>query len=328
MSSATGSSASDDLGDSAGLPPPSPVIAAFDIGSNTIKMTVARPGPAGGVTVLGVGSDTVRLGRGVAESGVLAADRVAAALAALTTMAAQGRSLGAVRLIGVATEATRTAANGPAFLDQVRAKIGIEVRVIGGDEEADLTFRGLAAAIDISGQIIVADIGGGSTELILALDGDVRFARSFPLGSGTLTDRFVRHDPPGIAEIDACRDAARDVVRDVSLPTVPKQTTRLVAVGGTGEFLARLVPGGGMVTTKAIDGVLARLQRAPSAQIAAELAIPEARARVLPAGVAIVRALVDVFRPATIEVTQSGIRTGLVLAAFAEAGTAESTGFT
>lgn len=297
---------------------PQPVVAAFDIGSNTIKMTVARPSADGGLTVLGAQSDTVRLGIGVADSGVLAADRVAAALAALTGMADQARALGAVRLIGVATEATRTAANGPAFLDQVRTEIGIEVRSIDGDEEAALTFRGLAAAIDISGQIIVADIGGGSTELILAIDGDVRFAQSFRLGSGALTDRFVRRDPPGIAEIDACRNAVRDVLRDVSPPTVPKHTTRLVAVGGTGEFLARLGPGGAVISTKSIDGVLARLQRTPAATIAAELAIPEARARVLPAGVAIVRALVDVLRPATIEVTQSGIRTGLLLAAFAE----------
>lgn len=307
---------------------PARVVAAFDIGSNTIKMTVARPDPVGGVVVLGTGSDTVRLGTGVAETGVLAADRVEAAFASLSDMAARARALGAGSLVGVATEATRTAANGPAFLDRIRAEIGIDVRVIGGDEEADLTFRGLAAAIDISGQIIVADIGGGSTELILALDGDVLFARSYRLGSGELTDRFVRHDPPGVAEIDACRDAAREIVRAVSLPTVPKHTTRLVAVGGTGEFLARLVPKGGAVTTKTIDGVAARLLRTPAAEIAAELSIPEARARVLPAGVAIVRALVDTLRPATIEITQSGIRTGLLLAAFAAATASETAGTT
>ena len=324
MTDTTEPSPRDHAGDRRSFPAPNPVVAAFDIGSNTIKMTIAQPRADGGLTVLGTESDTVRLGMGVADSGVLADDRVAAALAALTGMADRARAGGAVRLIGVATEATRTAANGPAFLEQVRTVVGIDVRVIDGDEEAALTFRGLAAAIDIRGQIIVADIGGGSTELILALDGDVRFAQSFRLGSGALTDRFVRRDPPGIAEIDACRDATRDVLCDVSFPTVQTHTTRLVAVGGTGEFLARLVPGGGVLSTKIIDGVLARLQRTPAATIAAELAIPEARARVLPAGVAIVRALIDVLQPTTIEVTQSGIRTGLLLAAFAEIA-AEST---
>ncbi len=294
------------------------IVAAFDIGSNTIKMTVGRPDPAGGVDVLGVGSDTVRLGSGVEQSGRLADDRVTAALAALTGMAAHARELGAIRLVGVATEATRTAVNGPAFLDLVRTEIGIDVRLVAGDEEADLTFRGLAASIDVSGQIVVADIGGGSTELILALDGTVRFAQSFRLGSGALTDRLVRHDPPIASEIASCRDTARDVIRTTALPSLSEHPTRLVAVGGTGEFLARLLPVSGSVTPAGIAAVLDRLQCTPATEIAAELAIPEARARVLPAGVAIVAALADELQPATVEVAQSGIRTGLLLAAFAE----------
>jgi exopolyphosphatase/guanosine-5'-triphosphate,3'-diphosphate pyrophosphatase len=236
-------------------------------------------------------------------------------------MAAQARDLGATRLIGVATAATRTAANGPAFLAQVRSDIGIDVRVIDGDEEADLTFRGLAASIDVSGQIAVADIGGGSTELIRAEDGAVRFATSLKLGSGALTDRLVDTDPPTAAEIDACRAAARDAIRASGL-SLGDGPVRLVAVGGTGEFLARLLPPGSPLDSAGIDAVSERLRRVGATGIAAELDIPEARARVLPAGVAIVRALADEFLPASIEVTQSGIRTGLLLAAFAEGDSA------
>lgn len=296
---------------------PSPVVAAFDIGSNTIKMTVGRPDGQGGVAILFMGTDTVRLGSGVERTGRLADDRVAAALTALTDLAARARDHGASRLIGVATAATRTATNGPAFLEQVRTAIGIDVRVIDGAEEADLTFRGLAAGIDISGQIVVADIGGGSTELILAQDGDVQFATSLKLGSGALTDRLVHTDPPTPAEIDACRASALETVRASGLPR-GEAPIRLVAVGGTGEFLARLLPQGSTLDSPGIDAVLDRLRQSRAADIAHDLNIPEARARVLPAGVAIVRALADALHPDSIEVSQSGIRTGLLLAAFAE----------
>ena len=309
---------------SASASPPRPVVAAVDVGSNTIKMTVARPGPDGTPEVLDGQAETVRLGKGLDETGRLADDRVAAALATLGRFAARARELGATRLLGVATEATRSAANGREFLERVRRETGIEVRVIDGDEEADLTFRGLAATTDVSGRVVAADIGGGSTELIVAEDGAVRSAHSHRLGSGALTERFVPSDPPTEAELDACRDAATETLREATLPDEPG--ARLIVVGGTGEYLARLLPDGGPVTEDGIAEVLARLRSAPAAEIAPVLGIPEGRARVLPAGVAIVQALTARLRPREIVVTQSGIRIGLLLRAFAEAGDASATG--
>ncbi len=293
------------------------VAAAVDIGSNSIKMTVARPAPDGGIQVLAMASETVRLGQGAEASGRLAEDRVDAALATLKRFAERARGKGATCLIGVATEATRAAANGRDFLERVQREAGWEIRVISGDEEADLTFRGLAATIDVGGEVVVADIGGGSTEVIGAVDGKVRSARSLRLGSGALTDRLVPSDPPAAAELAACRAAAAGLLGSVDVPT--GDTARLLVVGGTGEYLARLVPAERVLDAAAIEAVLALLQEVEAASLAAALGIAEARARVLPAGVAVVAALVDRIQPGKIEVARSGIRTGLLLAAFTEA---------
>jgi exopolyphosphatase / guanosine-5'-triphosphate,3'-diphosphate pyrophosphatase len=293
--------------------PPLPVVAAFDIGSNTIKMTVARPGEGPAPEVLAMRAETVRLGAGLEASGRLADDRIEAAIQTLGRFAGEARALGATSLIGVATEATRAAANGAAFLARVRADTGIDVRAIGGAEEADLTFRGLAATMDVGGRVVVADVGGGSTELIVARDGRVQWARSYRLGSGALTDRLVPTDPPTAAELAACRDTATETLRDAALPDEPG--TRLVVVGGTGEYLARLLPQAGPVDEAGIAAVLDRLKRAPAAAIAPILGIPEARARVLPAGIAIVQSLAHRLRPSEILVTQSGIRTGMLIEA-------------
>jgi exopolyphosphatase/guanosine-5'-triphosphate,3'-diphosphate pyrophosphatase len=292
-------------------------VAVLDIGSNTIKMTVARPRGDGTIEEFAWNAETVRLGAGLETSGRLADDRIEAAMAALGRFAAEAHAHGATRLIAVATEATRVAANGPAFLDRVRGETGIEVRTISGDEEARLTFLGLAAAIDISGQIVVADIGGGSTEVIIARDGGVTFFRSLPLGSGRLTDRLVPSNPPTAGQLDACTDQATNQLAELKLP--PTDDARLVVVGGTGEYLGRLLPDGAPLTQAGIVQVLDRLQRDTAETIAAETGIPIARARVLPAGVAIVRALVGVFAPLEIVATQSGIRRGLLLEAFANA---------
>ncbi len=292
-----------------------PVVAAVDLGSNSIKLTVGRPDGAEGVEALATASETVRLGAGVAATGRLADDRIEAALVALVRFAKVARKHGATRLVGVATEATRRAANGAAFLDRVRAETGWEIRPISGDEEAALTFRGLAATTDLAGSVVVADIGGGSTEVIVARDGAIGDARSLPLGSGSLTDRLVVSDPPTAAEVAACQAAAAEAIAPLPLP--PGAEARLVVVGGTGEYLARLVPDPHAVDAAAVAAVLGLLERMPVAEVAATVGIPEARARVLPAGIAVVLALADRLNPTRVEVARSGIRTGLLLDAFA-----------
>jgi exopolyphosphatase / guanosine-5'-triphosphate,3'-diphosphate pyrophosphatase len=301
------------------------VVAALDLGSNTIKMTLGRRGPDGDLVEFGWASETVRLGAGVGATGRLADDRVAAALATLGRFAASARAQGAGRLVGVATAATRTAANGADFLAEVRA-LGWEIRAISGDEEAALTFRGLTRTVDPAGAVVVADIGGGSTEVIVATDGVVGFAASYPVGSGALTDRLVRADPPTADELAACRGAAADALAGAELPagadagadaggragSPAARTPRLVVVGGTGQYLVRLL-GGQPPTAERVDRTLTDLTTVPSAELAVRLGIPELRARVLPAGIAVVASLADRLPGATITVAPSGIRTGLLL---------------
>jgi exopolyphosphatase/guanosine-5'-triphosphate,3'-diphosphate pyrophosphatase len=293
-----------------------PIIAAFDIGSNTIKMTVGECSGNGRFRELASATETVRLSEGIERSGSLRRDRIDAALSAITRFAIDARAAGAGRLIGVGTEALRVAENGPAFLERVQRDIGIDCRVITGAEEAALTFRGLAAELDLSGSILIADIGGGSTELVAAKDGTLIDSRSVPLGSGRLTDRLVTHDPPTVTEIDACRTAARQRLdQDWQRAIEPD---RLIAVGGTGEFLMRLVPHEPPASAKDINHVLHRLSTLPAAELARLITIPEARARVLPAGVAIVAAIADCTKPPIIEAARSGLRSGLLLDACAE----------
>lgn len=296
----------------------SPTIAAIDIGSNSIKMTVARRQSDGTLQELSGRSEVVRLGAGIDQSGRLAEDRIEAAVDTLRRFAAEARALGALRVVAVATEATRAAANGDTFLARVLAEAGVEVSTIEGDREARLSFRGLAAVVDVRGAVIIADIGGGSTELISAQDGDLRRAGSVGVGSGRLTDRHVEHDPPTAAEMTACREAALALLRPLyrELGVAGTAPLRLILVGGTGEYLGRMVPHQRGITVDDVDLVVARLQQRTAAKLAAELGIPEARARVLPAGVAIVLAMIDLTSPPEIAVGQSGLRTGLLIEAF------------
>jgi len=294
------------------------VAAAIDIGSNSIKMTVARPDGAGGIEQIDWASEVVRLGQGIDQTGVLDQERMDAAIAALTRFEAQARERGATRLVAVATEATRSTENGPAFMERVQQETGISVRVIDGLEEAALTFRGLSATTDVSGRLVVADIGGASTELIVVNDGIMLGARSIPLGSGRITERFVLSDPPTLDELASSEGEADAVVQRAakSLKLPRGQGARLVIVGGTGEFMAKLVPDEGAIAFNDVKNVLAKLGVLTAAELADIIEAPEARARVLPAGVAIVAAIANRVQPVRIEIARSGIRVGLLIDAF------------
>ena len=174
--------------------------------------------------------------------------------------------------------------------------------------------------VDVGGEVIVADIGGGSTELIYAEDGALVRTGSVAVGSGRLSDRYVVADPPEVTELEACREHAVGVLRPLSvrLAVPPAARIRLILVGGTGDYLGRLVPNRDALTAMDVDAVLDRLQQVTAAALAEELRIPVARARVLPAGVAVVKALVELIAPSTLAVAPSGLRAGLLLEAFAE----------
>lgn len=296
---------------------PDTIIAAFDLGSNSVKMTVAScsNGSDSGPQEFLWRSETVRLGQGIDRTGELAPDRVAAALNALRQFANEARDAGATRLIGVATEATRIASNGEDFLHRVTSEIGIEIQSISGAREAALTFLGLDGVVDLSGIVVVADIGGGSTELVIGDNGDIEWSQSFALGSGRLTELHVHHDPPIPSELNEAAAEARSVL--AGAPLAARKGGRLIFVGGTGEFLDRLIPVDALRHTVVIEPVLARLTTITAVQLAQELLIPEARARVLPAGIAIAQVIARQMCPRSFEAAKSGIRRGLLLAAFA-----------
>jgi exopolyphosphatase/guanosine-5'-triphosphate,3'-diphosphate pyrophosphatase len=286
-------------------------IAAVDIGSNTIKLTVANVTSEGDIEELASAAETVRLGLGMNISGRLADDRIDAALTALRDFANIAQQHNATRLIGVATEATRKAANGAAFLDRVRSETEWDVTVIDGDREADLTFRGISRNRDLTGTVLIVDVGGGSTELIEAQDGVVVRARSVPIGSGTLTDTHITSDPPTATELAACSRDVSNQFATISLPV--SSSVRLIAVGGTAEFMAALVGRTTDMSIEEMDRSLLDCQEMPSSSLASTLGIAVARARVLPAGIVVLRTLARHLGVPAIDIAPSGIRTGLIL---------------
>jgi exopolyphosphatase/guanosine-5'-triphosphate,3'-diphosphate pyrophosphatase len=252
------------------------------------------------------------LGAAAAE-GNLGAALIDHLVATIVGYAGLARGLGAGDVVAVGTEPFRRATDARAALAQVRTATRVRAAVISHTEEALLTLIGVTGGRRVNAGLLVCDVGGGSTEL--AMVGPRRRPTAFGVrvGSAVLTERIVRHDPPTTGELRALRNEASKLV--AVLPPAPRG--RLVAVGGSATNLLRVLPVAGldMVLTRArLDEISEILATEPAAVAAERHRVSPTRARLLPAGAAILDAVMERYDTDQLEVSDLGIREGIILA--------------
>lgn len=210
-------------------------VAGIDCGTNSIRLLVADVDRgAGTLTELDRRMEIVRLGQDVDRTGRIAPEALERTLDATRRYAEVCRDLGVEHIRYVATSASRDAENRQDFVDGVRAALDVEPEVIGGQEEAALSFRGATSVLGgrHRGPFLVVDLGGGSTELVLGTTSPVA-AVSMDVGSVRLTERHLHGDPPTAAEI-AAASADVSAALDAAQKVVPLgRTATLVGLAGS-----------------------------------------------------------------------------------------------
>jgi exopolyphosphatase / guanosine-5'-triphosphate,3'-diphosphate pyrophosphatase len=285
--------------------------AVLDVGSNTIRLLVARISPETFEPIEDA-SEFVRLGKGVDASGRLQDDRIVAAVDAVRALVARAASLGADTVIAIATSAVRDASNRDDFVRRVHDATGVEIRILSGDEEARLTFLGSILGSPVDAGTIICDLGGGSAELIFATPGGMEWARSLQLGSGRLTEQFIRHDPPEARELEQ----VRQFVRRLLLGLPPTEAMKSVLTGGTASHIGYLLAKGGDpidLDAEDLKRVLALMRTKSAARLVEEHGVRRERAEVLPAGVTAAAAIVEYYDTQRVTITQRGIREGALV---------------
>ncbi|MBP2411656.1 exopolyphosphatase/guanosine-5'-triphosphate,3'-diphosphate pyrophosphatase [Arthrobacter stackebrandtii] len=214
-------------------------VAAIDCGTNSIRLLIADvlPTDDGGTRLSDVHRlmRVVRLGEGVDVTGILGEAALERTFAALDEYAELIRSAEVDRVRFVATSATRDARNRDVFVAGVRARLGIGPEVVSGNEEAALSFAGAASVLPLTEDrnILVVDLGGGSTEFVMGTASGVGAALSTDMGCVRFTERYLRSDPPTEAEITAA-EAAIAAKLDEVLAAVPLgDVDGVVGVAGT-----------------------------------------------------------------------------------------------
>jgi exopolyphosphatase/guanosine-5'-triphosphate,3'-diphosphate pyrophosphatase len=266
-------------------------VAVVDIGTNTVRLLLADAVDRdGAIRLEGIARHEVitKLGEGLDASGKLGSEPMDRALAGLELYVDLIAGAEAAATGGVATAATRSAANGAEFIELVTATLGFRPRVIDGVEEARLTYLGATASLDRETAMCVIDVGGGSTEFVVGYELP-EYAASIDIGSVRLTERI---EQMGLHSPDTVRAYVDGLFEDVVAPVSPS-----LVLGSGGTFVTLGAVARGVPTAEVeTDGVVVlsfpdvaasvdQLLGMSVAEIAALPSVPAARAEVLKAGV-------------------------------------------
>lgn len=286
-------------------------LAAVDIGSNTVHALVADADD-GELRDVAQFVEMPELGPEVDRTGQIGPAKTVEALGALRSVLRRAGEHGYGHMVAGATAAIRRAADREAFLAGASAAAGVPVRLIDEEREAELSFEGVASRDAAEHGWLMGDMGGGSTELVVAQGRRLVRWVSLPVGSGSFASRYLS-DPPRAGEREALRGAALGEVR--SAPEY--EAHKLVMTGGTASNLPLVLSQQhppSVLSTAQLLIASERLDAAEASVVGHRVGLPEARVRALRGGVELLLLLLDFYGLDRFHVSHAGLRQGMLLA--------------
>ncbi len=310
--------------------------AVVDVGTNSVKLLVAD---VAGREVQPVWEESAqtRLGSGFYQNRRLQSGPVAQTAAAVAKFAATAREWKAESIRVIATSAARDAVNSGDLVSAIERASDLKVEIISGDQEAEWVFQGVATDRELAARpLLLLDVGGGSTELILGRGEHNHYRASFPLGTVRLMEAMPHRDPPEPEELAACQEWVRNFLATEVRPQLEPAMQRelktgsgsdrlqLVGTGGTTSILARMEAGLETYDRKRIEATRLSLERVrwhrnrlwglPLSQRRQITGLPKNRADVILTGVVIYEAVMEQFGFPELRVSTRGLRFAAVMA--------------
>ena len=289
--------------------------ACVDIGSNTTRLLVADVDDDGVWRELGSQRAYTLIGKQADKDGNIPKQVVKNTAEVVSTQIRLAREMGVDDITIVATAAVRGAPNRDDLIAAIENRTDLSVRVLSGHEEAQYAFIGATKRLGApaEGTIVVIDVGGGSTEIAVGTsDEGSTWDATFRVGSGMLTEAYVKGDPPRTKDLDKVRKHVAGVFEGLDLPDVDKA----VAVGGTATSLRRLV--GAELSHETLERGIRILAEAPAAEVAERFDLAPERVQLLPAGMLVLEELSDLIG-LPLSIGNGGLREGVILSGVAEA---------
>jgi exopolyphosphatase / guanosine-5'-triphosphate,3'-diphosphate pyrophosphatase len=309
---------------------PAPVLAAIDIGTNSIHTVIVQIKPdLPAFSIVGREKDTVRLGDRDKATGNLTEDAMARSIEALRRHQAIAQSLGATQIIAVATSATREAPNGRLFIDRIDAELGLKVDLISGQEEARRIYLGVLSGIEFNNTPrIMIDIGGGSTELILGDSEEPRTLSSTKVGAVRLSVELVKTDPISDAEFNYLQAYVRGQLErpidDIKAQIQAGEKPQMVGTSGTIETISTIIARdktgslpsrlhGFKLNLKDVKALIQKLRRLSNSDRAQLAGMSERRAEIIIPGAVVLQEAMLMLGMDSLTFCERSLREGVIV---------------
>lgn len=306
------------------------IIAAIDMGTNSLHMVVVKIDPTlPAFTIIAKEKETVRLGNRDLTTGELKPENIDKAITALRRFQEVAKTAHAETIIAVATSAVREAPNGKDFLHQIQEELGLSVDLISGQEEARRIYLGVLSGLEFDHQPhIIIDIGGGSTELILADSQEARSLTSTKVGAVRLTSELITTQPISDVQFQYLQAYTRGIlersVEDVLANIHPGESPRLVGTSGTIETLAMIhareklgiLPStlnGYELSLKDLRVWVNRLRKMTNSEISIIPGMPDRRSEVILAGAVILQEAMTLLGVDSVTLCGRALREGVIV---------------
>ncbi|MBV8205364.1 MAG: Ppx/GppA family phosphatase [Acidobacteria bacterium] len=293
-----------------------PVFAAVDVGSNSVRLKIARL-VRNRLEVLHEDREVTRLGEAVFRSGALSPKAMEHTIRVLRRFHRTAQAMGVNRVRVAATSAARDARNASVFREWVRSATGWELEVISGLEEGRLIHLGVLSGTKVrSRSLLLIDLGGGSCELTRSEDGHIINMVSLPLGAVRLTQEFLPHDPPKAKELARLREFIAEEIRRVEHRLDGRANETTIVTSGTAAALAAVYqsrnPRARTLPAAAVARVAAKLARMPLRRRQAMQGIGVRRAEIIVAGATVFASLATLLRVPSLRYSPLGLRDGIL----------------
>src|SRR5579871_555662 len=299
-----------------------PAFAAVDIGSNSVRLSIAEL-TKGCLVQLHQDREVTRLGEGVFRDGNLDPQAMAHSLKVLRRFHRTVQSYAVERIRVVATSAMRDSNNSRVFTDWVKSATGWKLEIISGLEEGQLIHLGVVSSMRVRPpELLLIDLGGGSCELTLSRLGHIQEIVTLPLGAVRLTQEFVRTDPPSEEDLNRLHGFIAEEVNNIPRQLVESRPKVVIATSGTAAALAgatrSLELSGSDVTVKAVSKLAKQLAGLSQKQRALIKGINPKRSEIVVAGAAVYAHVLEYCGLKSFRYSPLGLREGILAQMAAE----------
>jgi exopolyphosphatase/guanosine-5'-triphosphate,3'-diphosphate pyrophosphatase len=304
--------------------------AAIDIGTNSMRLLLCE---INGAAIVKKDKELIitRIGKDVSATGVISDKAIRKNIEALKYFKNRADKYGAERVFAIATSAVRDALNRETFINSAKAEVGIDIKVIQGQEEAELGLKGVMSEIgDDCEKVLVIDVGGGSTELVLGNRQSIEYTTSINAGTVRMTEQFIEENPIPDSNIGQMKDKLDELFGEPLAYLRDKRIDKVIAIGGTATTIGAMYHGLSIYNPRIVHNTLVKqnyiieifnkLKAMDIKERYKVKGLQKERADVIPAGLFIMQYLLNSLNKEEITVSENDNLEGIIVKYIAKDG--------